>query len=354
MPGFRAGKVPLKIVEQNYGYQLRSEAIGSAVEKAFGEKVREQNLRVAGQPRIEAKEASTEGALEFSAVFEVYPEISLADVSAKTLERPQLEVGDAEVDRTIEILRKQRVSYEEADKAAAKEDRVTIDFVGTRDGEAFAGGSATDFALVLGAGTLLPEFETQLDGAKTGDAKTFDLTFPENYQAKDLAGKTVQFAITVKKIEAAKLPEVDADFARALGVADGDVAKMREEVKSNLEREVRRRVQAAVKEQAMNLLLEANPVEVPKALVEMESAQLAENARRDFASRGMDVNKLPVEPSWFADQAVRRVKLGLVLSEIVKKNELHAKPEQVPRDGRRQCAELRGSGRSREVVLRSA
>ncbi|WP_417066967.1 trigger factor [Niveibacterium terrae] len=329
MPGFRAGKVPLKIVEQNYGYQLRSEAIGSAVEKAFGEKVREQNLRVAGQPRIEAKEASAEGVLEFSAVFEVYPEIALADVSAKTLERPQLEVGEAEVDRTIEILRKQRVSYEAADKVAAKDDRVTIDFVGTRDGEAFAGGSATDFALVLGAGTLLPEFETQLDGAKVGDAKTFDLTFPENYQAKDLAGQTVQFAITVKKIEAAKLPEVDADFARALGVADGDVAKMREEVKSNLEREVRRRVQAAVKEQAMNLLLEANPIEVPKALVEMESAQLAENARRDFASRGMDVKKLPVEPSWFADQAVRRVKLGLVLSEIVKKNELHAKPEQV-------------------------
>ena len=176
---------------------------------------------------------------------------------------------------------------------------------------------------------MLADFESQVQGVNVGESKSFDLTFPSDYQAQDLAGKTVQFEITLKKVEAPSLPEVDAEFAKTLGVADGDVAKMRDEVKANLEREVRRRIQAKVKEQAMNLLLENNPIEVPKALVETESAQLAENARQDFASRGMDVSKMPVEPAWFADQAVRRVKLGLVLAEVVKKNQLHAKPEQI-------------------------
>ncbi|QSI75499.1 trigger factor [Niveibacterium microcysteis] len=329
MPGFRPGKVPFKIVSQTYGPQARSEAIGAAVEKAFGEKVREQNLRVAGYPRIEAKPGNAAEVLEFSATFEVYPEIALADISGKSIERPVLTVGEAEVDRTIEILRKQRTTFEAADRAAEEGDRVTVDFVGKKDGEPFQGGTAEDFPFVIGAGNMLADFESQVKGLKAGDSKTFDLTFPAEYQAQDLAGKTVQFEVAVKKVEAPKLPEVDGEFAKTLGVADGDVAKMREEVKANLEREVRRRIQARVKEQAMNLLLEANPVDVPKALVETESAQLADNARQDFAQRGMDVSKMPIEPAWFADQAVRRVKLGLVLAEVVKKNELHAKPEQI-------------------------
>ncbi|GAA5184246.1 trigger factor [Niveibacterium umoris] len=329
MPGFRPGKVPFKIVSQTYGPQARSEAIGAAVEKAFGEKIREQNLRVAGYPRIEPKQGAAADVLEFSAVFEVYPEIALADISGKQIERPVLAVGEAEVDRTIEILRKQRTTFEAADRAVASGDRVTIDFVGKKDGEPFQGGTAEDFPFVVGAGSMLPDFEAQVQGVEIGASKTFDLTFPAEYQAQDLAGKTVQFEITVKKVEAPKLPEVDAEFAKALGVADGDVAKMREEVKANLEREVRRRIQAQVKEQVMNLLLDANPVEVPKALVETESEQLAANARQDFASRGMDVSKMPIEPAWFADQAVRRVKLGLVLAEVVKANQLHAKPEQI-------------------------
>ncbi|WP_374600912.1 trigger factor [Niveibacterium sp.] len=329
MPGFRPGKVPFKIVSQTYGPQARSEAIGAAVEKAFGEKVREQNLRVAGYPRIEAKPGNAAEVLEFWATFEVYPEIALADISGKSIERPVLTVGEAEVDRTIEILRKQRTTFEAADRAAEEGDRVTVDFVGKKDGEPFQGGTAEDFPFVIGAGNMLADFESQVKGLKAGDSKTFDLTFPAEYQAQDLAGKTVQFDVTVKKVEAPKLPDVDGEFAKTLGVADGDVAKMREEVKANLEREVRRRIQARVKEQAMNLLLEANPVDVPKALVETESAQLADNARQDFAQRGMDVSKMPIEPAWFADQAVRRVKLGLVLAEVVKKNELHAKPEQI-------------------------
>jgi trigger factor len=267
--------------------------------------------------------------LEFSAVFEIYPEIQPADLSGKSIERPALSVGDAELERTIEILRKQRTVFEAADRAAAEGDRVTVKFVGTKDGEAFQGGSAEDFPFVLGAGSMLPEFEQNVSGLSAGASKTFDLTFPADYQAKDLAGQTVKFEVTLNKVEAPRLPELDGEFAKGLGIADGDVEKMRAEVKANLEREVRRRIQAATKEQAMNLLLEANPIEVPKALVEAESQQLAENARQDMAQRGINVKEMPIEPAWFAEQAVRRVKLGLVLAEVVKKNELHAKPEQI-------------------------
>lgn len=329
MAGFRPGKVPFKIVSQAHGHQVRNEAIGAAVEKAFSEVVRAQNLRVAGYPRIEPRQTEGSEKLEFSAVFEVYPEFELADITAREIERPTLEVAEADVDRTLEILRKQRVTYQTAERAAATEDRVTVDFVGTKDGEPFEGGTANDVPVVLGAGTMLADFEAQLVGLSAGDAKTFDLTFPAGYQAKALAGQTVQFAVTAKRVEAPNLPEINADFARALGVEDGDVAKMRAEVRENLEREVRRRIQAQVKEQVMNLLLEANPIDVPKALVESESAQLADNARQDFASRGMNVKDMPIEPKWFTEPAVRRVKLGLVLAEVVKKNALHAKPEQI-------------------------
>lgn len=329
MPGFRPGKVPLKIVAQTYGPQARSEAIGAAVERAFGEKVREQNLRVAGYPRIEPKEAAGEGALEFSAVFEVYPEVVVGDLSTQAVERPALTVGDAEVDKTIDVLRKQRTTFEATDRAAQEGDRVVIDFAGRKDGELFEGGQAQDFPFVLGAGSMLKDFEAAVTGLAAGAGKTFDMTFPEDYHAKHLAGQAVQFEITVKKVEAPKLPEIDGDFAKALGVADGDVAKLREEVKANLEREVKRRIQAKVKEQVMDALLAVTPIEVPKALVEAEAGQLAENAKRDLAARGMDTRNIPVEPAWFGDQAMRRVKLGLIMAEAVKANELHAKPEQI-------------------------
>lgn len=329
MPGFRPGKVPMKIVAQTYEPQARSEAIGAAVEKAFGNAVREQNLRVAGYPRIEPKEASSAEVLEFSAVFEVYPEVVAGDLSAQAIERPALEVGDAEVDKTLEVLRKQRTAFEQADRAAAEGDRVTIDFAGKKDGELFDGGSAKDFPFVIGAGSMLKDFETAVTGLKAGESKTFDMTFPDDYHAQHLAGQTVQFEITVNKVEAPVLPEVDADFAKALGVADGDVAKLRDEVRTNLTREVKRRIQGKVKEQVMEALLTVTPIEVPKALVEAESRQLADNAKRDLESRGMQTKDIPVEPAWFADQAVRRVKLGLIMAELVKSKELHAKPEQI-------------------------
>ncbi|MGC4402686.1 trigger factor [Methyloversatilis sp. MC4-4] len=329
MPGFRPGKVPMKIVEQQYSAQARSEAFTEAVQQAFGAAVREQNLRVAGFPKIEPAESTEPGKVFFSATFEVYPEIVAADLSGKTLERSVLTVGDAEVEKTLEVLRKQRVSYAAADKAAAKDDRIVMDFRGTREGEAFDGGTAEDFPVVLGAGALLPEFETNVEGLKAGDSKTFSLTFPEDYQAKDLAGTTVQFEVKIKSVEAPVLPELSADFAKSLGVPSGDVEQLKADVKSNLEREVKKRLQARVKNEVMNLLLETHEFDVPSALVEQESQRMAEEARANLASRGMNVKDIPVEPAWFADQAVRRVRLGLVVAEIVKKNELYAKPEQI-------------------------
>jgi len=227
------------------------------------------------------------------------------------------------------VLRKQRTTYEAVDRAAQEGDRVVIDFAGRKDGELFDGGKGEDFPFVIGAGSMLKDFEAAVTGLKAGEGKTFDMTFPQDYHAARLAGQQVQFEITVKRVEGPVLPAVDADFARALGVGDGDVAKLRDEVRANLDREVKRRIQAKVKEQVMDALLAANPIEVPKALVEQESRQLADNAKRDLEMRGMKTKDIPVEPAWFGEQAVRRVKLGLIMAELVKAKELYAKPEQV-------------------------
>ncbi|MBM3391016.1 MAG: trigger factor [Betaproteobacteria bacterium] len=329
MSGFRPGKVPFKMVEQHYGAQARSEAIGEAVERAFGEAVRSQNLRVAGYPRIEPKSGEDRSKLEFSATFEVYPDVRLNGVGDKEIERPQITVGDSEVDKTVEVLRKQRTTFSKAERAAAGSDRVTIDFTGRLDGEVFQGGQATDYPVVLGEGRMLPDFEKGIVGLSAGEGRSFDLTFPEDYQARDLAGKQVSFEVTVKQVEAPQLPEVDADFAKSLGIADGDVAKMRAEIRSNLETEVGKRVKARVKEQAMQALLEANPLDVPRVLVDQEAESMAEAARQDLANRGVDVKNMPVDASWFTAQAERRVKLGLIIAEAVKQHDLHAKPEQV-------------------------
>ncbi len=329
MPGFRPGKVPMKMVAQQYGMQAHSEAIGAAVERGFNEKVREQNLRVAGYPTVEPKSGGAEDAMEFTAIFEVYPDIALGDVSGREVERATLTVSDAEVDKTIEVLRKQRTTYVPAGRAAENGDRLVIDFTGRKNGEEFEGGKATDYPMLLGAGMMLPDFEGALVGIAEGQTRTFEVAFPADYHAKDLAGNTVQFEANCKKVEAPKLPELDADFAKALGIKDGDLVKMREEVKANLEREVRKRLQARVKNQVMDALLAVNDIEVPKSLVELESKQMAENALKDMQARGMDAKNMPVDASWFTDQATRRVKLGLLLAELVRVRELHAKPEQV-------------------------
>jgi trigger factor len=329
MAGFRPGKVPMKMVAQQYGSQARSEAIGAAVEKTYGEKVREQNLRVAGYPRIEPKADAAEGQLGFTAIFEVYPEISLGDVSGEAIEKPTLTVTEAEVDKTLDVLRKQRTTYSAAERASESGDRLVIDFIGRKNGEEFQGGKADNYTVMVGGGMMLPDFEAQLVGVKAGDQKTFDVAFPADYQAAELAGNTVQFEMTVKSVEAPQLPELDAEFAKALGVADGDTTKMRAEVRSNLEREVKKRLLAKVKEQVMDALLKVNPIEVPRALVMMEAEQMAEAAKRDMEQRGMMMKNMPVDPTWFTDQASRRVKLGLLLAELVKARDLHVKPEQV-------------------------
>jgi trigger factor len=331
MPGFRPGKVPLRIVAQQYGPQVRSEVIGDAVQKAFTDAVRDQNLRIAGYPRIERKEGAPEGELQFSATFEVYPEVGLGDLGAVTIERPTLAVGDAEVDQTLEVLRKQRTRYDAVQRPAAAGDRVTVDYGGTIDGAEFPGGKGTDFAFVLGEGRMLPEFEAGVSGLSAGDARTIAVTFPADYQSKDVAGKTASFAVTLKKVEAARLPEIDADFARSLGVGEGDLARMRAEVKANVEREAKKRLGSQLKAQAMQALVDTTKLDLPKALVDLELERLVASARADLQARGLKMENVPLDPQVFENQAKRRVALGLIVAELVKRFDLGAKPEQVRR-----------------------
>lgn len=329
MPGFRPGKVPLKIVQAQYGDKARHEVLSEVLDRAFGEAVTEKKMRVAGYPRIEPKTTENTTHLEFSAVFEVYPEIKLGDLATAEVERPVLEVGDDQIKHTLDILRQQRVRHEATDRGAAKDDRVVIDFLGKKDGVPFQGGEAKDYPFVLGQGTMLPEFETAVEGLKAGESKTFDMTFPADYFAKDLAGQTVQFEITAKQVQAPVLPELDEEFARSMGIADGDVAKMKAEVEANLKREVKRRLEARLKDAVMDALLKVTPITVPSALIEMEVQRLIEVARHDMEQRGMKAKDMPIQPEWFAPQATRRVSLGLILSEVVKSEQLQAKPEQV-------------------------
>jgi len=329
MPGFRPGKVPLKLVAQQYGPQVRGEVLGDAVQNAFSDAMKEANLRVAGYPKIEKKDGADERALEFSATFEVYPEVKLGDVSSASIERPQVSVDEAAVDKTIEVLRKQRVRHHPAQRAAQTGDRVTVDFEGTIDGTAFPGGKGSGFAFVLGEGRMLPEFDAAATGMADGESKTFELRFPDDYHGKDVAGKTAQFALEMKKVEAPELPAIDAEFAKALGVADGDLDKMRAEIRANVEREVKKRVDARLKQQSLQALIDTTPLELPKSLVTMEAQQLVERAAADLQARGLKIEKLPFDPSAFEDSAKRRVALGLIIAELARSEGLQPKPAQV-------------------------
>lgn len=330
MQGFRPGKVPMKIVAQQHGGQVRQEVLGESVQKSFSDAVQQNQFRVAGYPRIEPKADQGGGeSMMFTATFEVYPEVVLGDISATQIERPVATIGDDEVDKTIEILRKQRVSYQPVDRAAANADRVNVDYRGTLDGVEFAGGQAKGFNLVIGEGRTLADFESQFVGMKSGESKSFDMTFPEDYHAKELAGKTVTFEVSVNAVEESKLPELDAEFARNLGVADGDLAKMREEIRASLEREVKKRVQEKLKTQVMDCLIEATKVDLPTALVEMEIERLTEQMRQSMMSHGVQMLEGMASPELHRDQAKRRVALGLILAEVVKSNQLNATPEQI-------------------------
>ena len=338
-PGFRPGKVPLKMVAAQYGYQIESDVLNDRVGRAFNEAANENGLRVAGFPKIDAKDDSPEGVLTFDATFEVYPEVAVGDLAAVEIETVKADVSEAEIDKTIEILRKQRVHFHTKGEAgehgdggepvAANGDRVTVDFVGSIDGVEFPGGKAEDYPFVLGEGRMLPEFEAATVGLKVGESKTFPLAFPEDYHGKDVAGKTASFTITLKKLEWAHLPEVDGEFAKSLGVADGDVAKMREDIKVNLEREVAGRVKARNKEAVMDALVKTATLDVPQTLIAQDSERLAEMTRQDMEQRGMNVKDVPFPQELFAEKAERRVRLGLILSQLVGENNLQAQPEQV-------------------------
>ena len=329
MDGFRPGKVPLKIVAQHYGPQVRSEVIGDAVQKAFSEVVQEQKLKVAGYPRIERKEGGDEKQLTFSATFEIYPEVKLGDLSAATIQRPTHAVDDADVDRTVEILRKQRASWETVMRASQSGDRVTVDFTGRIDGNEFPGGKGIGMAVVLGEGRMLPEFESGLTGVSAGEHKTFPVVFPSDYPGKEVAGKTAAFEVGVNKVELPKVPAVDGEFAKSLGVADGDIVKMRGEVRENVEREVKKKIESEIKQKVMQALIDSTTLELPKSLVEIELRRIVQQTRADLESRGVKLERLPVNPEALEGQARRRVTLGLILGELVKSHELGAKPEQV-------------------------
>ena len=331
--GFRPGKVPMTVVAQRYGYSVQYEVINDKLGEAFATAAAEAQLRVAGQPSIAEKEGgAVDGQLQFDATFEVYPEVKVGDLSAIDVERANAEVNDAAIDRTVEILRKQRRTFNQrpAAEGAVDGDRVTIDFEGKIDGVPFDGGKAEGFQFLVGEGQMLEAFEKAVRGMKTGESKTFPLQFPEDYQGKEVAGKEADFLVTVNKIEAQNLPEVNEEFIKTLGLADGSVDALRADIQKNLAREVKFRVAARNKAHALDAILKAAEFDVPKSLVAAESDRLVENARADLKARGIkDAEKAPIPAEMFTPQAERRVRLGLIVAELVRTNNLQAKPEQL-------------------------
>lgn len=332
MDGFRPGKVPMNVVAQRYGYSVHYEVMNDKVGEAFATAANEAQLRVAGQPRITEKEGAPEGQLAFDAVFEVYPEVKIGDLTGAKVEKLDASVDEAAIERTLDILRKQRRTFAQRaqDQAAQDGDRATIDFEGKIDGEPFEGGKAEAFQFIVGDGQMLKEFEDAVRGMKTGESKTFPLAFPADYHGKDVAGKTADFLVTVKKLEAAHLPAVDEALAKSLGIADGTVEGLRADIRKNLEREVKFRLQARNKAAVMDALVAVAELDLPKSVVQSELDRLVEGARADLKQRGIkDAEKAPIPDELFRPQAERRVRLGLVVAELVKANELHAKPEQI-------------------------
>lgn len=330
--GFRPGKVPMSVVTQRYGYSVHYEVMNDKVGQVFSDAINEAKLRVAGPPKIAEKEGAPDGQLTFDATFEVYPEVTLGDLASAQVERISAEVTDAAIDKTIDILRKQRRTFDErpADEPVVENDRVTIDFEGKIDGVPFDGGKAQGFQFVVGEGQMLEQFDQAVRGMKAGDSKTFPLQFPEDYQGKDVAGKEADFLVTVKQVEVQQLPEVDESFAKTLGIGDATVDGLRSDVRKNLEREVKFRVLARNKANVMDALMTAAQLDVPKALVAGETERMVEAARGDLKKRGVkDADSAPIPAELFEPQAQKRVRLGLVVGELVRTNNLQARPDQL-------------------------
>ncbi len=330
--GFRPGKVPMSVVAQRYAYSVQYDVMNDKLGEAFSSAANEAKLRVAGAPKIAQKDESPEGQMAFDATFEVYPEVKIADLSAAEVERVASDVTDVAIDKTVEILRKQRRSFAQraAAEVAADDDRVTIDFEGKLDGEPFQGGKADGFQFIIGEGQMLEAFEKAVRGMKAGDSKTFPLAFPEDYHGKDVAGKEADFLVTLKKIEAQHLPDVNEAFAKSLGIPDASIDALRADIKKNLEREVKFRVLARNKGAVMDALVANAELDVPTSLVDGESERMIAAAREDLKKRGVkDADKAPIPAEIFKPQAERRVRLGLVVAELVRANNLQAKPEQL-------------------------
>lgn len=333
MPGFRPGKVPLKVVQQTYGAQAQSEAIGDAVSDAYAEAIMAQNLRPAGPPEVRPVEgANTDPAatsLQFEAVIELYPEVPVPDRASLSIRKWVCAVQASDVDQTLDTLRKQRVTYETVSRAAQADDQLRVDFAGTLDGVAFEGGTAKDFRFIVQAGQMLPEFDSAVVGMQAGESKTFPLNFPADYRAKELAGKTGEFTVTVHEVMEPKLPELDDALAQAFGIQEGGLEKLRADVQKNLEREVSGRCKSKTKQAVMDALLATASFDVPKALVQSEAQRLADQMRQDMASRGMNVKDAPIPIELFTEQATKRVRLGLLVGEVVRSQSLHASEDQV-------------------------
>lgn len=332
VPGFRPGKVPFKILEQKHGPRIQQEVIQDALRQSFAKEAQENNLKVVGYPEFEVKTPDPDALwIEYSAIFEIYPEVVLGDIAAENVEKAVYTLKDADVDSTLTTLRKQHAIYKIADRAAQNEDRVTIDFSGLMDGRIFEGGEARDLTVLLGVGQLLPDFENAIIGMKAGEKKSFDMHFPADYHAKKVAGRPATFTITLKKVEEPHLPDMDAKFAKLLGVDDGDLDRLKTEVRDNLEREIKRRLMLRNKDSAMAALLKVTEMEVPKALVEAEAKSLMQQTMSDMKKRNMELPKgqetLPLD--MFTERAERRVRLSLIITGLVERHALDAKPEQV-------------------------
>ena len=329
--GFRPGKAPLSMIQSMYGASIQNDVMNELAQKVFFDTAVAEGWKIAGMPRLEGVEGQDDKEnFLFSGVFEVFPEVKVGDLSGQEVEKVTASVGDAEVEKTIDILRQQRTRFNHTEHAAKDGDRVIIDFAGKIDGEAFAGGSAENYAFVLGQGQMLPEFETGVNGLKEGESKDVEVNFPEDYHGKEVAGKTAVFTITVRNVAEPVLPEVDEVFAKALGIADGNIETMRAEVKKNVEREVKRRVDSQNKEAAMEALLAVSELQVPNALIDEEAARLAAEMKQNFINQGMaDAKNLDLPLDMFKEQAERRVKLGLILAEVVQANGLEPSKEQI-------------------------
>lgn len=330
LSGFRPGKVPLKIVQQQYGDQVRDEVLSSTVERTFSEAIEENKLRVAGFPEIQHKPFGEKvDHFEYTASFEIFPEVVIGDLGKVKIERPALELSEADVKKTVDVLVKQRAVFETVKRAAKKGDRINISLSASIDGEQVESTGDQGIDLVIGEGGRYPEFDDSLIGNKAGSNKTFEITYPADHQPEQLAGKTVSYEVTFNSVSQAKLPKIDADFAKSLGVEDGDVEKMYTEIKASLGQEVDKRIKARLKDQVFQALLDNVEVELPQALINVEINRQMEMAKQNLAQRGVDVSNVTLEPSMFEEQAQRATKLRLILSEIVIQNQLQAKPEQV-------------------------